>query len=158
MWKSLGAVGIASIVIFGLMQIVGPGTHDLPVNPSKSIKAELNMPPDVQHIVDRSCRDCHTEHTYWRWYTHIAPVSWLTAADVNTARDHMNMSEWANYPKKKQAKLLHHICEMVQKDKMPLWYYKPWHPNSYLTQQDVTRLCNWTRSAEKQLATSSQKP
>lgn len=156
MLKTLATIGIASIVLLGLMQIVGPGTDDLPVNASKSVQAQLGMPADVQHIVNRACRDCHTEHTYWRWYTHIAPVSWLTTAGVNNARDHMNLSEWGNYPKAKQAKLLHHIGEMVQKGKMPLWYYQPFHPNSYLSKQDVTRLCDWTRAAATRLDASQE--
>ncbi len=155
-WKWFGVVGICSLVLLGLMQIVGPGTHDRNVPSSKAIQAHLQMPEDVQHIVNRACRDCHTEHTYWRWYTHIAPVSWLTAADVNTARDHMNLSEWGNYPRDRQAKLIHHMCDMVRKDKMPLWYYQPFHPNSYLSKSDVQTLCNWTEEAAKQLGDTHQ--
>lgn len=73
------------------------------------------------------------------------------AADVNTARNHMDLSQWSTYPRDHQAKLLHHMCEMVQKGKMPLWYYQPLHPNSYLSKSDVENFCSWTTKEEKEL-------
>jgi hypothetical protein len=91
-----------------------------------------------------ACRDCHTEQTVWPWYSRVAPMHWLTTADVYAGREHMNLSRWGRYRTGEQIAKLNAICDMVRKGKMPLWYYRPLNPSTSLSRDDVAELCAWT--------------
>jgi hypothetical protein len=35
----------------------------------------------------RACGNCHSNHTDWLWYSHVAPVSWWIAQHVREGRE-----------------------------------------------------------------------
>jgi hypothetical protein len=76
---------------------------------------------------------------------------WLMVADVNAGREHMNSSKWGRYRVGEQIARLTAICEMVQKGKMPLWYYRPLHRSASLSGSDIAQLCAWTNCQSTQL-------
>jgi hypothetical protein len=104
------------------------------------------MPAQIAAILHRACRDCHTDHTDWRWYSSVAPMLWLMVADVNAGREHISLSKWGRYRLGEQLARLGTICKMVRKDKMPLWYYRSLHPSASLSGNDVVQLCGWADS------------
>ncbi len=108
-----------------------------------TVTAELDAPMEVLSVFKRSCYDCHSNETVWPWYSNIAPVSWLVAADVNEAREHLNFSEWGNLSRKDKAKLKEEIWEEIEKEKMPLWQYKILHPEANLKQKDKDLFRGW---------------
>ena len=65
-----------------------------PTRDNPPVWASIDAPHDVERILRRSCYDCHSNETRWPWYSHLAPRSWLVAADVHEARVRMNFSEW----------------------------------------------------------------
>jgi hypothetical protein len=105
------------------------------------------MTPQVKDILDRSCRDCHSNKTEWPWYTNVAPVSWFVIDHVNEGRHRLNLSEWARLDQ--PGKKLQKICDEVQDGGMPLSSYLPMHPKAKLSEQDKKTLCDWT-AAERE--------
>src|SRR5712691_1086291 len=89
---------------FIVIQSYRPAKTNPPVDPSQSIEAQLNVPPQVAAILDRSCNDCHSNKTRWPWYTNVAPISWFVIGHVDDARKDLNFSEWGNYDKDKQSR------------------------------------------------------
>ena len=77
---------------------VRPAMTNPPVDESQTIVARAQVPPEVASILDRSCRDCHSNKTVWPWYTHVAPVSWWLADHVDHGRKDLNLSEWGKLP------------------------------------------------------------
>lgn len=153
MWKAFGIVGIVAIVIFGLMQLARPQRHNEHIHPADTIEARTGMPPDVSRILNRACRDCHTELTTWYWYSAFAPNLWLMVADVNEGRARMDLSEWGWYPPSVQLDRLHGMCNWIQSGRMPLWYYKPMHyPGAWLSNAEKNRLCEWTKAEAARVA------
>ena len=45
-------------------------------------------------LAQTACFDCHSNLTNWRWYSNIAPGSWLIYRDVTDGRSSLNFSEW----------------------------------------------------------------
>jgi|SRR5579872_1726095 len=125
------------------------------VDPTKTLYATHNVPANVQAILNRSCKDCHSNETHWPWYTHVAPSSWLVASDVQEGRDEMNFSIWSTYPPRKQLHKIDGICKMVTKKEMPLWQYTLIHRNAVLSQADRDAICQWTESVDAAAATPS---
>jgi len=102
------------------------------------------MTADVRAILDRSCRDCHSNETRWPWYSHVAPMSWMLLQHVNGGRDRMNYSAWTSYDSDEQDKFLGGMCTLTKKGRMPLPSYLWLHRGARLSDADVTALCAWS--------------
>jgi Haem-binding domain len=150
--RGLAVLGGLSLLGLAAMQFARVDRHDPRIDETETIEARTQMPAQIAAILHRGCRDCHTENTVWPWYSSVAPMLWLMVADVNAGREHMNFSKWGRYRLGEQLARLGTICEMVRKDKMPLWYYRPLHPSASLSGNDVAQLCAWTDSESALLA------
>lgn len=112
-------------------------------DPRVALSSRLNVPADVQAILDRSCNDCHSHTTRWPWYTAVAPASWIVADHVEEGRRHLNFSTWGTYSVKRQAAKLEMIAIEVDKGSMPLKGYLLLHGEAALSEADKDRLCEW---------------
>ena len=128
---------IALVIIFVGIQFIPVERTNPPV------KSEVDAPPEVKAIFKRACYNCHSNETNRIWYTKIAPVSFLTASDVNEGRRHLNFTEW-NVNKEARAK--DEIWEMIKNEEMPPWQYKIMHSEAKLTQEDKNIIRNWAES------------
>jgi hypothetical protein len=108
------------------------------------VEQEVDAPPEVRAVLERSCYDCHSHETRWPWYAWIAPVSWLLAHDVAEAREHLNFSTWGRYDAGERAENLEEIAEMVEEGEMPPWFYLPLHPDARLSPADLATVTAWT--------------
>ena len=148
-WKVLKALFFLFVLLFLVAQIIRPSRANPPVDESQTIQARTQMTAEAAAILDRSCRDCHSNKTVWPWYTNVAPISWFIANHVSEGRHSMNLSEWGRLDRDQQDRKLRQICDEIQDGVMPLSSYTPLHPGSKLTEQDKKTLCEWT-DAERQ--------
>jgi hypothetical protein len=133
---------LAFLVAFIGLQFVRPDRTNPPAPAAASLQAKT--PPEIKALLDRSCRDCHSNETRWPWYSHIAPVSWLLANDVAHARERFNYSEWTSYAPDDQDKFLGAMCSLAKRQRMPLPTYLLLHRDARLTPADVAALCAWS--------------
>jgi cytochrome c551/c552 len=150
--KTLKWFAIVLVVILIGIQFVRPAVTNPPVDESQTINAQMQMTPAVASILERSCRDCHSNKTVWPWYTKLAPVSWWLADHVNEGRQNLNVSEWGKLPKDRQDRKLRQMCDEIQDGAMPLSSYLPMHPAAKLSEQDKKALCDWTEKERDRLA------
>lgn len=137
-----GLLIVAAIALIAI-QFHRPAKTNPPTDPTRTLQAVMDPPPQVNAILKRACNDCHSHGTVWPWYSHIAPVSWLVVNDVNEGREHLNFSNWAAYPPNDAAHALEEMCEETKKGTMPLPNYVRAHPEARLSQADVRTLCEW---------------
>ena len=140
---------ILFLVVFIGAQFVRPDRTNPPSSPGASLLAKA--PPDVAAILDRACRDCHSNETRWPWYTNISPTSWLVANHVQHGREHFNFSEWTSIDEDEQDQLLGGICSLTQRERMPLPSYLLIHRDARLSPADVKSLCAWTEKMRDML-------
>src|SRR5689334_10401053 len=124
----LVAIGVPLLLI----QFVRPERANPQFDPAWSLEARTRMPADVAAIIDRSCKDCHSNETKWPWYSNVAPVSWLVADDVKAGRRQMNFSEWARYSQDEANARLTYIAFTVRERSMPKPSYLRLHPDARL--------------------------
>ena len=137
-------------IVFALIQFVQPNRTNPEVDQSKTMQTELNIPANINALLDRGCKDCHSNRTTWPFYSYIAPASWLVAYDVTEGRKHFNMSEWGNYKLSKKASKLSGIYQEVNDRSMPLPKYVPLHPEANFTDAERNQLATWAqKEAEK---------
>jgi hypothetical protein len=136
----------AIVVAAGLVlaQLVRPDRTNPPTDPTRTLAATTHPPANVLAILDRGCRDCHTNDTVWPWYTNVAPISWFIVGHVNEGRHEMNLSNWAGYDKTLRGKRLAQMCDLVQREEMPLSSYLLLHRDSRLSDEDRQAICDWT--------------
>jgi cytochrome c551/c552 len=153
--KILKWAGITLAVAFIVIQFIRPAKTNPPVDEASTLSARLQVTPEVEAILNRSCVDCHSHKTVWPWYSHVAPVSWYLTHDVNEGRRHWNVSNWPTDPKR-SAHRLEEMCEQVEKGEMPLAIYVTMHPTAKLTDADKKTLCDWANAERQRMGAAAQ--
>ena len=138
-WGSAAAIAGAIAI-----QFVRPARTNPATVRERTLAARLPVTADAAAVLDRACRDCHSNDTRWPWYSNVAPVSWFVIDHVDHGRRHMNYSDWAQYPSDDADRLLKNICALARKDSMPLPSYLRAHREARLSDADVAVLCDWT--------------
>ena len=132
------------ILLYAALAVVA--AQAIPVDRNNPpVQGEVEAPPEVRTILERSCYDCHSNQTDWPWYSRVAPISWLVSFDVHEGREHLNFSEWNGYSADKQRELREEIREVLKEGEMPLWFYLPMRPEARTDAADVERITRWTR-------------
>ncbi|HVZ17296.1 MAG TPA: heme-binding domain-containing protein [Terriglobales bacterium] len=145
-------------VVLAAIQLYRPAKTNPPEDPSKTLPANSQMPPQVAQILDRSCSDCHTHKTVWPKYSYVAPMSWLVTDDVNEGRRHVNFSEWSSYSTQRRQAKLEDICNEVKDGGMPLKQYTWMHKGTALDQQQREAICAWTKTEQQRITAQTGVP
>ena len=151
MSRRLKQAAVAFAVVFAAAQLVRPERANPPTDASRTMQSHMGTTGGVAAVVDRACRDCHTNATVWPAYTQVAPLSWLMAYAVTEGRKTVNFSEWASYTPEQQRSLLAQSCQDMTEGKMP-GAYTLLRPETRLSAQDIDTVCAAARQAETKAA------
>jgi Haem-binding domain len=156
MKKKLKWIFGALVVVFVLLQLTNPARTNPPV--VSDLMATNPPPPQIAAILHAACYDCHSYETKWPWYSHIAPVSWLIASDVNGARRKMNFSDWPSGRPDWEVRRLEDMSDEVQSGDMPPMQYKLIHVAARLTKSQRKQLGDWLDSEAARLKSAAATP
>jgi hypothetical protein len=129
------------VVALAGAQTIRPERSNPPVDASRTIELLMSVPPPAGAVLERSCRDCHSNRTEWPWYSNVAPVSWFVIDHVNHGRSHLNFSEWSSYQPDRRRELALGICKEARAGRMPLPSYTWIHWSARLSAADIDALC-----------------
>jgi len=145
---------LAAVVLAAASQLIRPARTNPVTDPSRTMAAQMSIPPEPKAVLERACGDCHSNDTRWPWYSNVAPVSWFVIDHVNSGRRHFNYSDWppAGRPGRPASpdeprKVLKDTCELVRKGEMPISNYLWMHADARLSERDKAVLCAWTDEA-----------
>jgi len=116
----LAAVLAIAVAIWFVTNV--PGARNARVIASHSLEAKVDVPRNVEVILVRSCKDCHSNETRWPWYSRLPMISGLVQDDVRRGRSHMNLSEWnrtESLGQDEERGVLNGICEELRSGDMP---------------------------------------
>ena len=147
MRRALKLTVLLLALAFASIQFVRPARTNPASDPARSLGAVEPIPAPVAAILDRSCRDCHSNETRWPWYSHVAPISWFVIDHVDHGRTHFNYSDWAGYDRTRQGSLREGSCELARSRAMPMPSYLRMHRTARLTPADIDTLCTWALPA-----------
>jgi hypothetical protein len=131
-FKTIGVIIAILVVGFILIQLI-PYGHDH-TNPPVVNEVKWDS-PRTKELAQRACFDCHSNETFWPWYTNIAPGSWLVYRDVVEGRGRLNFSDWAN-----SSRRANEATEVVIEGRMPPFQYIIIHRNAILTSAERDEL------------------
>ncbi len=146
----LAGAGVLFLAAIGIQFVPVERTNPR-IDPAQTVERQVFVPATVKAVLDRSCKDCHSDETRWPWYAHVAPTSWLLTHHVARAREEVNFSEWGQYDPDSARDILIEICRQVKRGAMPIGQYTLIHRSARLSPQDVDALCAWTRDVRKAL-------
>jgi Haem-binding domain/Cytochrome P460 len=130
----IGKLIVAAVVVFAVLQVVRPGI------PAKPPTAELQVPPDVKHILEKDCYSCHSDQRRLAWFDQIVPAYWLVRHDILTARERLNFSTLGSQPAAVQKATLYKAVNMIQLGAMPLPQFLMLHPEAKVTPEELAAL------------------
>lgn len=147
MKKALKIVVIVLALGFVILQFFRIDKVNPPINAADTLDAAVEVPPDIQIILGRSCNDCHSNTTIYPWYANIQPSAWYVKDHIDDGRRHLNFSIFNTYPLSKKQKKLSELCEQVRSEEMPLPAYLWIHRDAKMRPGDAEALCSWTNTA-----------
>ncbi|KAB2969044.1 MAG: hypothetical protein F9K18_01940 [Thermoanaerobaculia bacterium] len=151
MSRRMRQAAVVLVVVFAAAQLVRPERRNPATDATRAIQAHAGTSNGLVAVLERACRDCHTNATAWPWYTRAAPLSWLMAYGVTQGRAAVNFSEWASYSPGQQRRLLASSCADAKSGRMP-GAYALLRPETRLSARDVETLCTAARQAELRAA------
>ena len=157
MRRRVKQVAVVFVIVFAAAQLIRPDRTNPATDAARTIQAHAGTTSELAAVLDRSCRDCHSNNTVWPWYTQIAPLSWLMASGVAEGRKAVNFSEWASYPPDVQRMLLSVSCQDARSGKMP-GPYTFVRPETKLSPEDIETICVAARQAEANAADGRRHP
>ncbi len=140
-----------SLPFFFAIQFIRPAKNIAPNeddNLNNDISGVYPVPKNVKSILKASCYDCHSNNTYYPWYSNIQPVGLWMQFHVDEGKLELNFDEFASYDKEKQNKKLKEIVEEVKENYMPLPSYVKMHKEAKLTQDEKYILTDWVNSMQ----------
>lgn len=139
---------VVLVIVLAAAQLVRPERTNPATDPDRHIQAYLGPASELASVLNRACKDCHSNATEWPWYTQVAPLSWLMAYGVLEGRKALNFSDWGAYAPEQQHAMLTLSCRDASDGKMPGSPYTLFNPAARLSDQDVETICDAARSLQ----------
>ena len=141
--KVLIGLGIILIII----QFIRPDKNESN-DFTNDITTKYPVPEDVNHLLQVSCNDCHSNKTEYPWYANVQPVAWWLNDHVVDGKKHLNFSDFTKMPLFVQNHKFEEVVEMVEKKEMPLPSYTNLglHSEANLSDEQRTKIIDWAKS------------
>ena len=130
----LGSASLATLVVFGLIQLVPYGKDH--TNPPVLAEPQWSS-PETRDLMVRACFGCHSNQVEYPSYAKIAPISWAIQSHIDSGRSEVNYSEFGvsrgNFDDS---------IEVIRDGSMPPFYYTMFgrHPEAKLTNEEKAAL------------------
>ena len=144
------------LIIFLLIQLYQPARNisfeqDITGNFTKV----YNVPKNVEIILRTSCYDCHSNNTYYPWYSYIQPVRFFMESHIKEGKENLNFNEWGNYSDRKQNNKLDRIAKQIKSNEMPLSSYTMIHKNAILTASQKKEVLDWINKTKDSISSQN---
>jgi hypothetical protein len=141
------AVGLSFVHPWGNVRSVPAGNELL---------GGSNLPPDVRHMLEEKCADCHSNRTHWPVYSRVMPAAWLVERDVSQGRAALNFSNWQSLRTEERIDALSRIAAEIRGAEMPPRQYTLMHPAGRVSDQEKQKIAAWARAERKRLRSAAQ--
>jgi hypothetical protein len=142
-YRKIGVLILMFVVVFQFVQPVKNRSEGLS---DSDISYVHPVPPVVHQTLVNKCYDCHSNNTHYPWYFNVQPIGWWLAAHIHDGKEHLNFSNFKNYPPDKAAHKLEEIEEVMEDGSMPLRAYTIFHEEAALTESDKKAIHDWLES------------
>lgn len=131
-------------IVFLLMQLCQPSRNEgSKKEMTESFVRVYTVPENIKTVLRTSCYDCHSNNTYYPWYSNIQPIRFFMDSHIEKGKKDLNFDEFGNYSKRKQKSKLDGIVKQIKSDEMPLSSYTLIHKEAILTTAQKKEVIYW---------------
>jgi len=134
---------LALLVVLLVLQAFRPEKNNSG-NKQNDISSLYPVPDNVEQILVKACKDCHSNSTVYPWYAEVQPIAWWLDDHVKDGKKHLNFNEFASYRLAKQYHKLEEVFDEVKGGEMPLESYAIVHRDAKLTTEERNILLDWS--------------
>jgi hypothetical protein len=139
-------IGLSTLVIlFLVIQFIPRNYNQQGVTAANDLTRIVAVPKDVALVLQRSCYDCHSNHTEYPLYSWLQPIRLMMDRHVSKGKEELNFNEFGTYSTRKQRSKIRAIGESLEEGSMPLSSYTIIHRNAILSKEDKALLLNWVK-------------
>src|SRR6187455_2212154 len=95
--RRLKKILLGLLIVLALIQFIQPDRNRSNEILSTDLAKKINVPEDVQKVLEIACYDCHSNNTSYPWYSRVQPVGWLQAKHIKQGKAELNFSEFGSY-------------------------------------------------------------
>ena len=139
------------LALLVIIQFIRPTKNSSTAVSTNDLTTKFAMPGNVKLILEKACNDCHSNNTYYPWYSNIQPIGWWLQYHVNDGKRELNFNEFATYPPKKQDHKLKELIETVKEGEMPINSYTWTHKSAKLSEQEKQLLVDWAQGIRNKI-------
>lgn len=139
------------LIIFVLIQFIKPEKNINPGLQPANISTLYPVPPDVDTILVKACKDCHSNNTRYPWYNNIQPVAWWLNSHIQDGKGSFNLNEFATYRVARQYDKVKEIKKQIDEGGMPLSSYTLIHIDARLTDAEKNTIISWSEEIRKEM-------
>jgi hypothetical protein len=148
---------VVAVMLIGI-QFFRPAKNLSSGTPGKDdIMVRFSPPPDVRHVLEVACYDCHSNNTRYPWYAEVQPTGWWVAGHIADGKHALNFSEFGAYTAKRQARKLTAITDQVSDHDMPLQSYTWIHRDARLTEAQIKAVSDWADALHDKVSPDDEK-
>lgn len=141
-------IGLGLILVFAILQIFQIDKIEHQPADENDLFAVETANDELKLLVQKACYNCHSNQIDYPWYASVAPISWWIQDHIEHGREHLNFSDWKQYPADKKAHKAEEVDEEVEEGEMPLESYTFIHQESNLSEEERTLIINWFKAIE----------
>lgn len=131
-------------IVFLLMQLYQPSRNEgSKKEMTESFVRVYTVPENIKTVLRTSCYDCHSNNTYYPWYSNIQPIRFFMDGHIEKGKKDLNFDEFGSYSKRKQKSKLDGIVKQIKSDEMPLSSYTLIHKEAILTTAQKKEVIYW---------------
>ena len=139
------------LAILVIIQFFRPARNKTEAAQPHFIGTVHTVPGNVHVILKKACFDCHSNNTYYPWYSNIQPFGWWLATHVNDGKKELNFDEYTNKRLRFQYHKMEEVEEVINDAGMPLESYTWMHRDAELTASEKNTLVNWSLAVRKSM-------
>ncbi len=140
-------IGIALVFVLILIQFFRPEKNEGVADTPKDISHAVTVTPEIKNILEKSCYDCHSNHTEYPWYFNFQPVAGWLANHVEEGKDELNFSEFDSYKLKRKIHKLKEVIDEIKEGEMPMNSYLIIHKEAKLSEEQKNQLIQWAEAS-----------
>lgn len=141
--KVVKKIVLGLLVVFIVIQFIQPARNKSDQVLPTDLTRTLNVPQNIQSILQSSCYDCHSNNTQYPWYSSVQPFGWMLANHISEGKAELNFSDFGSYSKRRQISKMNGIANSLREGSMPLSSYTMMHKKARLPDNETALLIDW---------------
>lgn len=144
------------VVVLIVIQFFRPDRNYSGQVSKQSITQLYPIPDNVNHIIQQSCINCHSNNTDYPWYANVQPAGWWLNYHIRKGKSQLNLDEFGKYTSSQQINKLRSMKDQIKNGEMPLRSYTLVHKEARLSKSEKSLLIKWLNAMMDSLNTIQQ--